>query len=291
MKIILFSRPQIAHTAEDMGRLLPLVERYGFDYAINQEFAEAIEQLLGITIPRDKIYADATGPQPVDSVMVCCGGDGTLLEGIHRLSDRSIPVAGVNFGHLGFLTSATREDVEQLFDDIANHRLQIQPRTMLEIEGIGEAGRTVSALNEVAVQRLEATMIKVEAKVNSQRVAQYNGDGVILSTPTGSTAYSLSAGGPIVAPECGCFLLTPLAPHNFGMRPVVVPDSAEVELTIHTRHGSAMLAVDNRSYRIGDGERIVVRRARQQILLAVQHNISFYETLHSKMMWDVDIRN
>jgi NAD+ kinase len=291
MKIILFSRPQIAHTAEDMGRLLPLVERYGFDYAINQEFAEAIEQLLGITIPRDKIYADATGPQPADSVMVCCGGDGTLLEGIHRLSDRSIPVAGVNFGHLGFLTSATREDVEQLFDDIASHRLQIQPRTMLEIEGIGEAGRTVSALNEVAVQRLEATMIKVEAKVNSQRVAQYNGDGVILSTPTGSTAYSLSAGGPIVAPECGCFLLTPLAPHNFGMRPVVVPDSAEVELTIHTRHGSAMLAVDNRSYRIGDGERIVVRRARQQILLAVQHNISFYETLHSKMMWDVDIRN
>ena len=291
MKIILFSRPQIAHTAEDMGRLLPLVERYGFDYAINQEFAEAIEQLLGITIPRDKIYADATGPQPADSVMVCCGGDGTLLEGIHRLSDRSIPVAGVNFGHLGFLTSATREDVEQLFDDIANHRLQIQPRTMLEIEGIGEAGRTVSALNEVAVQRLEATMIKVEAKVNSQRVAQYNGDGVILSTPTGSTAYSLSAGGPIVAPECGCFLLTPLAPHNFGMRPVVVPDSAKVELTIHTRHGSAMLAVDNRSYRIGDGERIVVRRARQQILLAVQHNISFYETLHSKMMWDVDIRN
>ena len=291
MKIILFSRPQIAHTAEDMGRLLPLVKRYGFDYAINQEFAEAIEQLLGITIPRDKIYADATGPQPADSVMVCCGGDGTLLEGIHRLSDRSIPVAGVNFGHLGFLTSATREDVEQLFDDIANHRLQIQPRTMLEIEGIGEAGRTVSALNEVAVQRLEATMIKVEAKVNSQRVAQYNGDGVILSTPTGSTAYSLSAGGPIVAPECGCFLLTPLAPHNFGMRPVVVPDSAEVELTIHTRHGSAMLAVDNRSYRIGDGERIVARRARQQILLAVQHNISFYETLHSKMMWDVDIRN
>ena len=291
MKIILFSRPQIAHTAEDMGRLLPLVERYGFDYAINQEFAEAIEQLLGITIPRDKIYADATGPQPADSVMVCCGGDGTLLEGIHRLSDRSIPVAGVNFGHLGFLTSATREDVEQLFDDIANHRLQIQPRTMLEIEGIGEAGRTVSALNEVAVQRLEATMIKVEAKVNSQRVAQYNGDGVILSTPTGSTAYSLSAGGPIVAPECGCFLLTPLAPHNFGMRPVVVPDSAEVELTIHTRHGSAMLAVDNRSYRIGDGERIVARRARQQILLAVQHNISFYETLHSKMMWDADIRN
>lgn len=291
MKIILFSRPQIAHTAEDLGHLLPLVERYGFDYAINQEFAEVIEQLLGVEIPRQKIYGSTTGEQPADSVMVCCGGDGTLLEGIHRLSDRSIPVAGVNFGHLGFLTSATREDVERLFDDIACGRLQIQPRTMLEIEGITEAGRRVTALNEVAAQRLEATMIKVEAKVNSQLVAQYNGDGVIVSTPTGSTAYSLSAGGPIVAPECGCFLLTPLAPHNFGMRPVVVPDTAQIELRISTRHGSAMLAVDNRSYRIGNGEHITIRRAKQQILLAVQHNISFYQTLHSKMMWDADIRN
>ena len=291
MKIILFSRPRIAHTAEDMGRLLPLVERYGFDYAINQEFAEVVERITDFAVDPAKIYTHTTGLQPDATLMLCCGGDGTLLEGIHRLSDKSIPVAAINFGHLGFLTSATRDGVEALFEDIANNRLNLHSRTMLEIEGIGEAGRTVSALNEVAVQRLEGTMIKVEASVNSQTVAQYNGDGVIVSTPTGSTAYSLSAGGPIVAPECGCFLLTPLAPHNFGMRPVVVPDSAEVELTIHTRHGSAMLAVDNRSYRIGDGERIVVRRARQQILLAVQHNISFYETLHSKMMWDVDIRN
>ena len=291
MKIILFSRPQIAHKAEDVGHLLPLVERYGFDYAINQEFAVEVEKLLGVTIPSDKIYAATTGQQPADSVMVCFGGDGTLLEGIHRLSDRSIPVAGVNFGHLGFLTSATREGVERLFDDIANNRLKIRPRTMLEIDGISEAGRTVSALNEVAAHRLEATMIKVEARVNSQRVAQYNGDGVIVSTPTGSTAYSLSAGGPIVAPECGCVLLTPLAPHNFGMRPVVVPDTALIELTIHSRHGSAMLSVDNRSYRIDDGAQITIRRAAKQILLVVQHNISFYETLHSKMMWDVDIRN
>ena len=223
--------------------------------------------------------------------MLCCGGDGTLLEGIHRLSDRSIPVAAINFGRLGFLTSATREGVDALFEDIANHRLNIQPRSMLEIDGINEANGTVTALNEVAAQRAEATMIKVEARVNSQLVAQYNGDGVILSTPTGSTAYSLSAGGPIVAPDCGCFLLTPLAPHNFGVRPVVVPDSAEIELTIHTRYGSATLSVDNRSFRIGDGTHIKVRRAKEQILLVAQHNISFYQTLHSKMMWDVDIRN
>ncbi len=291
MKIVLFSRPQIAEAAEDVCRLMQLLRHHGFDYAINQEFAEVVERITDFPVDPAKIYTHTTGSQPDATLMLCCGGDGTLLEGIHRLSDRSIPVAAINFGHLGFLTSATRNGVEALFEDIANQRLNIQPRSMLEISGIDEAGGTVTALNEVAAQRAEATMIKVEAKVNSQLVAQYNGDGVILSTPTGSTAYSLSAGGPIVAPDCGCFLLTPLAPHNFGVRPVVVPDSAEVELTIHTRYGSATLSVDNRSFRIGDGTHITVRRAKEQILLVAQHNISFYQTLHSKMMWDVDIRN
>jgi NAD+ kinase len=291
MKIVLFSRPQIAEAAAEVQQLMQLIGHYGFDYAINQEFAQVVEQITGQSVDPAKIYTNSTGEQPDATLMLCCGGDGTLLEGIHRLSDRSIPVAAINFGHLGFLSSATRDGVETLFEDIANNRLNIQPRTMLEISGIEQAEGTMTALNEIAVQRAEATMVKVEAKVNSQLVAQYNGDGVIVSTPTGSTAYSLSAGGPIVAPDCGCFLLTPLAPHNFGVRPVVVPDSAEIELTIHTRYGEAKLSVDNRSFRIGDGTRIRVRRAKEQILLVVAHNISFYETLHCKMMWDVDIRN
>ena len=289
MKIVLFSRPQINHTVEDLRRLLNLIDHYGFDYAINQEFAAVMEQKLGIVVESEKIYGDTTGAQPVQSVMVCCGGDGTLLEGIHRLSDKTIPVAGINFGHLGFLTSATRDGVESLFEQIANRSLNIQPRSMLSIEG-KSVGR-LFALNEVAAQRLEATMIKVVASVDNQIVAQYNGDGVILSSPTGSTAYSLSAGGPIVSPDCHCFLITPLAPHNFGMRPVVIPDTAEVVLTIHTRQGKAMLSIDNRTYSLSDGETITIRRAEEQILLVTPHNISFYETLHSKMMWDVDIRN
>ena len=289
MKIILFSRRQLSHTAEDVGRLLRLIDHYGFDYAINQEFAQVVEQLLGIEIERERIYDETTGEQPAQSIMVCCGGDGTLLEGIHRLSDKHIPVAAINFGHLGFLTSATRNDVEELFSLIARGEIDFQPRTLLCIESRSIGRHT--ALNEVAAQRLEATMIQVEARVNEQLVAQYNADGVIVATPTGSTAYSLSAGGPIVAPECGCFLLTPLAPHNFGMRPVVIPDTAEIILTIKTRQGKAMLSIDNRTYTLGDGEQIRLRRSEEQILLVTPHNISFYETLHSKMMWDVDIRN
>lgn len=291
MKILLFSRPQVKLSADDIERLFSLIEKYGFDYAINREFAEVVQSLSARTISEDKIYEHAISCDAENCLMVCCGGDGTLLEGVHRLSNKVIPVTAINFGHLGFLTATTREGLEEFFDDIANARLRIEPRTMLSIEGLHQVQGTITALNEVAAQRLEATMLKVVTKVNGQTVTQFSGDGVIIATPTGSTAYSLSAGGPIVAPACGCFLITPLAPHNFGMRPVVVPDSAEILLDISARHGEAMLSIDNRTYRISEGEKITIRRASEEVLLALPHNISFYESLHSKMMWDADIRN
>jgi NAD+ kinase len=180
--------------------------------------------------------------------------------------------------------------VEALFDDIANHRLHLQPRTMLEIEGIADIGGPITALNEVAAQRLEATMIKVEASVNSQTVAQYNGDGVIVSTPTGSTAYSLSAGGPVVAPSCACLVISPLAPHNLTMRPVVIPDRSEVCFRVHTRGQGALLTLDNRTYPILDGAEFKACKAEQHIFLVVPHNTSFYDALRKKMMWGVDVR-
>ena len=291
MKIILFSRPRVAHKPEVLREMLRAIERLGFDFAVNVEFAPILRHATGCNLPPRQIYGPQVGEQPADALMICYGGDGTLLEGIQRLSDKSIPVAGINFGHLGFLTTATREGVDALFDDIARGRLLTQPRTMLRIEGVRGADGPLLALNEVAVQRLEASMIKVVARVDSQIVANYNGDGVIVATPTGSTAYSLSAGGPILSPTCACFVISPLAPHNFGMRPVVIPDSSSIELQLHSRRGPAQLSVDNRTYPLDDGDSITIARAEQRILLAVPHNISFYETLHSKMMWDVDIRN
>lgn len=291
MKIILFSREQINHQPQEMAQVFRAIERHGFSYAINEEFARTVAGTLGRVIDPAAIYRGATGAQPAESVMVCYGGDGTLLEGIQRLSDKSIPVAGINFGHLGFLTTATREGVDALFDDIARGRLLTQPRTLLRINGVEAPDSPLLALNEVAVQRLGASMIKVVARVDGQTVAQYNGDGVIVATPTGSTAYSLSAGGPILSPSCACFVISPLAPHNFGMRPVVIPDSSHIVLELHTRRGAAQLSIDNRTYRLDNGSTIEIARADERILLAVPHNISFYETLHSKMMWDVDIRN
>ena len=289
MKIILFSRPQIDHKAEDLKRLFSLIESFGFDYAINEEFAPVVESLLGMNVDAENIYRQVIETDGVESLLLCLGGDGTLLEGVHRLADKSVAVAAINFGHLGFLTSATRDDAEELFRHIAERKLTLQPRTMLEVVW-GEHRQALKALNEVAVQRLEATMVKIETRVNSQLVAQYNGDGVIVSTPTGSTAYSLSAGGPVVAPECGCLLLTPLAPHNLTMRPIVMPDTSMVKLHIDTRGNDASISIDNRTFKIANNAVLTIKKAKRYIRLAVPHNISFFDSLRNKMMWGVDIR-
>ncbi len=288
MKIILFSRKSIALRTEDIDEIFGAIERYGFSYAINRAFAENIEERTLRTIPTEFIYDGEVGEQPADSVMVCYGGDGTLLEGVHRLGGADIPVVGINGGHLGFLALAPRENIKEVFEGIASKNLNLEQRDMLCVEGLD--GDKLYALNEVSVQRLGAAMISVEAAIDGNMVSTYNGDGVIISTPTGSTAYSLSAGGPIVAPSCHSFLLTPLAPHNLTMRPIVMPDTSVVTLRIDTRNNDASISIDNRTFKIANNAVLTIKKAKRYIRLAVPHNISFFDSLRNKMMWGVDIR-
>ena len=293
MKIILFSRQGVVHTAGDLHQMFDAIARFGFDYAVNEEFAPQIERLTGISIDAAHRYGRPMGPQPAESVLVCYGGDGTLLDGIHRLGGAEIPVIGINSGHLGFLTSVPRNGcIGDVFELIAAGKLECQPRSMLEVTGdFGDGISTRYAVNEVVIQRQGAGMISVETYVNDQMVATYHGDGVIFSTPTGSTAYSLSAGGPVVAPTCACLVISPLAPHNLTMRPVVIPDTAVITLHVHTRRSDAFVTLDNRVYAVGQEATFTVKRAEQKIFLAVPHNISFYDTLRNKMMWGIDIRS
>ena len=288
MKIILFSRKGIKPRTEDINEIFGAIERYGFDYAINREFAENIEATALRTIPTEYIYESTVGAQPEETVMVCYGGDGTLLEGVHRLNGADIPVIGINGGHLGFLALAPRENIKEVFEGIAEGNLNLEVRDMLSIEGLGE--EKLYALNEVSIQRLGASMISIDATIDGNSVATYNGDGVILSTPTGSTAYSLSAGGPILAPSCHSFLLTPLAPHNLTMRPIVMPDSSVVSLRINTRNNETSISADNRTFRISNDTVLTIKKAKRYIRLAVPNNISFFDSLRNKMMWGVDIR-
>ncbi|WP_418982188.1 NAD(+)/NADH kinase [Alistipes sp.] len=292
MKIILFSRRQLDHTAEEIVQLFDAIARFGFDYAVNAEFAAFVREAAGIAVPDEKTYAEEVGPQPADAVMVCYGGDGTLLEGVHRLRGAAIPVMGINAGHLGFLTTAPSAGLDLIFGEIAAGNIATEPRTMIRVEGdFAEQPDSLVALNEFTIERHGAGMISVETYVDRQMVATYHGDGVIVSTPTGSTAYSLSAGGPVVAPTCACLVLSPLAPHNLTMRPVVIPDSSVITLHVHARRADAFVTLDNRTYPIETGAAFTVKRADRPIFLAVPHNISFYDTLRNKMMWGIDIRS
>lgn len=292
MKIILFSRRQLIHTPEELRQLFESCRRFGFDFAINEELSELAAELSGETIPASMIYGQQVGAQPDGSVMVCYGGDGTLLEGVRRLGGAPIPVMGVNAGHLGFLTSAPTDGLAEIFAQIADGNLATQARSMLAVEGdFAEEPESHLALNEFAIQRHGAGMISVETYVDRQMVATYHGDGVIVSTPTGSTAYSLSAGGPVLAPQCACLVISPLAPHNLTMRPVVIPDTSVITLHIHARQADAFVTLDNRTYPIRAGASFSIKRAKEQIFLAVPHNISFYDTLRNKMMWGIDIRS
>ena len=291
MKIILFSRAQIAHTPEEIRQLIGTIGAFGFDYAVNEEFAPLAEELTGIRIPPEKIYGQCTGKQPANSVMVCYGGDGTLLEGVRRLGGREIPVVGINSGHLGFLTIAPRDGFRRIFEAIRAGELKTEPRTMIEVSGLGRRNRPALAVNEVSVERQGPGMISVDTYVDGLLVATVHGDGIIVSTPTGSTAYSLSAGGPVVAPRCACLIIAPVAPHNLTMRPVVVPDGSTITLTIHARQADVNVTLDNVTRRIREGSTLTVRRSSRRFFLAVPHNISFYDTLRNKMMWGVDIRS
>ena len=291
MKIILFSRPLAFAHKEQIVQIFAAIERYGFDYAVNCEVADDIEKFIERTITPEKRYSHSIGIHDGEAVMVCYGGDGTLLEGVHRLCGENIPVVGINSGRLGFLALAQSSEIDEVFEQIASHALRIEQRSMIEVTGEFEGSQqSVYALNEVAVQRLGATMISVDIMVDNMPTLTCNGDGVIISTPTGSTAYSLSAGGPILTPSCHCFVLTPLSPHNLTLRPVVIPDSSTVELKIHTRSNEASISVDNRTFAIGDDKSIVIKMAKRSISLAVPHNISFYDSLRNKLMWGVDNR-
>lgn len=291
MKIILFSRSQLSHSEEELTALRDAVHRYGFEYAVNEEFAPILEQKAGWQIAADCRYGATIGKQPEGSVMVCYGGDGTLLEAVHRLGGEELPVLGINAGHLGFLTSAPTEGLHALFEELAAQRLAVEPRSMLTIQGdFGEQPDSFFALNECSIQRNGAGMLSVETYVDDQMVATYHGDGVLVSTPTGSTAYALSAGGPVVAPACSCFVIAPLAPHNLTMRPVVIPDTSRIRLKVRCRNSKAFVTLDNRSYAAPNEAEFTITKAPRPLFLAVPHNISFYDTLRNKMMWGIDLR-
>lgn len=218
------------------------------------------------------------------------GGDGTMLHAVAQIGDFGKPVAGINVGTLGFLTTCKDDELELFAAALAEGRYTTSPRTMLEatVHRSGNPDATFTALNEITLARGETgRLVSLTARVNGELLNDYRADGLIVATPTGSTAYSLSAGGPLIAPGAGVFLITPICPHSLSQRALVLSDSCEVQLSSEDRDcGPMIFTVDGRdSVRIGLGDHIEIRKSTRGFHLLRLEGSSFYGALRQKLGW------
>ncbi|NLA15998.1 MAG: hypothetical protein GX877_05630 [Bacteroidales bacterium] len=229
---------------------------------------------------------------PGTDLLVTIGGDGTFLEALEIVKDTGVPIAGVNFGRLGFLTGCGPDFMGYMFDSVKEKDFSTTNHTVLHlIEEEGSSEMYPYAMNEVCIQRLGSAMLEVDVKMNEKPVATYRGDGIIVATPTGSTAYSLSVGGPIVFPRSGVLVLSPIAPHNLNVRPIVFPDHDLLEIQVKSRVPHAHLHLDNRCRVVNLPYSFQVKKADFHLTSLSFAGNDFITTLREKLMMGFDKRN
>ncbi len=224
--------------------------------------------------------------------VVSLGGDGTFLKTAAMVGDRQIPIIGVNMGRLGFLAAVGSSSIRESLDAIFTHDFIIEEHTVIEVRTNGEGLQGMPfALNDIAVlKRDNASMISIRTCINGEYLVTYQADGLIVSTPTGSTAYSLSNGGPIMAPSAGNLCLTPVAPHSLNIRPIVISDASEVTLTVESRSHHFLIAVDGRSEKCEEGIQLTIRKAPYTVHIVKPRNTRYFSTLREKLSWGLDAR-
>lgn len=242
-------------------------------------------------IPPVTGFLNETEPLDLD-LALSVGGDGTFLRTAARINKQNIPVLGINTGRLGFLADIGSNEIEDTLDEIFKNYYRIEERTQLHLqtEDLMFDGNNY-ALNEIAIMKRDtSSMITLHTYLDDQLLTSYQADGLVIATPTGSTAYSLSVNGPIILPQNQCFVLSPIAPHSLNVRPLVIPDSITIRLRVESRSDSYLVALDGRSEVYSVGTEIVINKANYTTKVIKRHNHTFYETLREKLMWGADVR-
>ncbi|MVN20922.1 NAD kinase [Mucilaginibacter arboris] len=226
-------------------------------------------------------------------VMLTLGGDGTILGTVDIIRDSGIPVIGINFGRLGFLASVNKNDITAAIHALINKQFTLDSRILLQIESAPVVFRNQNiALNDITIHKRDnAAMITVHAFLNDEFLNSYWGDGIIVSTPTGSTAYSLSCGGPIVFPQSGNFVITPISPHNLNVRPIIVSDDRKLTFKVETRNTNYLVSCDSKTETIDSSSVFTIQKAGYHLNLIRLNNESYLSTLRNKLMWGLDARN
>lgn len=224
--------------------------------------------------------------------VISMGGDGTFLKAASMVGPRCVPIVGINTGRLGYLADVSPTEMEKAIGMIYKGNFIVERHAVIEVEAEGAAlGNCRFALNDIAVLKQDnASMITIHARIDGENLVTYLADGLIVSTPTGSTAYSLSNGGPIIMPQTDVLCLTPVAPHSLNIRPIVVPATAEISLDIESRSHKFLVAIDGRSEKLPETARLHIRKADYEVNIVKRRHHKYIATLREKMMWGADTR-
>ena len=289
LRFALFGNVYQQHKSSAIKLLIDSLHRHGAQIMIDEEYYDFLRCSELIELDEATTFTDSDFEA---DFAVSMGGDGTLLKTASRVRDKQIPIVGVNMGRLGFLADVSSADIEATFDALYQGDYSVEDRALIGVETDGEPIEGYDcALNDVAIlKRDSASMISIRAAINGEFLTTYQADGLIVSTPTGSTAYSLSNGGPIIVPGTGVMLMTAVAPHSLNVRPIVLPDTAEIELTVSSRSHSFLVAIDGQSGKLPEGTTLKLMKAPYKVKVLKRSGTRYFSTLRAKMMWGADVR-
>ena len=292
MTIAIFGSPYPEHFSKYIQHLIKKLETEHINLIIEEEFSVFLENNIRFNKSISTFNSYETLKNKAD-FLFSIGGDGTLLKAVTYVRKSEIPIIGINTGRLGFISSISADQIDDAITDILKGNYKINERTLLELNTNNQLFKEKNfALNEVAVSKKDtSSMIRIDAYVDDEFLNTYWADGLVVSTPTGSTGYSLSCGGPIIMPGTNNIIITPNAPHNLNVRPIVIDDNSVVKLKIEDRDQLALVSLDSRSRAFDSETELIIKKASFKIKLVQPQNNSFTTTIRHKLMWGLDKRS
>jgi NAD+ kinase len=292
MKIAIYGKSFNEDFDESIRLLFAKLTEQKVETYFYANFAHYLQSEKGIDLKATGIFDSYLSLEKDMDCMLSIGGDGTFLETVSIIGDKNIPIIGFNTGRLGFLSNIAKEEIIESIDAILNKKTSIEERTLLEVDSGGLLFRNFKyAFNEITIQKTRTSMISIQVSVNGEFLNTYWADGLIVSTPSGSTAYSLSVGGPIISPDSGTFIISPIAPHNLAVRPIIIPDNCEIILKAESRDNILQASADYLSEVYSGKLELKLRKAPFTVKILRLDTNSFFSTLRNKLLWGADKRN
>ncbi|MDR0368067.1 MAG: NAD kinase [Bacteroidales bacterium] len=290
MKTILFGKKTEEPSFASFQHVVDLLYRYSREVFVCREVFENLSE--DVVFPKDiTLIRNAAEINGEADFLVSVGGDGTFLDSLSIVGDSRLPILGINTGRLGFLSSVNVEQAEKAFRLLKDKAYSIEKRKLLELYPNLFEGKN-HALNDICIQRIHGagSMISIDVVINNDYMNTYWCDGLIIATPTGSTAYSLGCGGPIIVPDAEVFVLTPIASHSLTVRPVVIPSDSEIKIKVGSRNQQYLLSLDSSSRILHTEQNITVSKSKFHIHIVSFKEQNYYKTIRQKLMWGIDKR-